>query len=325
MSVRRALVVLTILAVGAAGGVAAWARHARHAPDGQHPVRVGTGPEREASLLAHVLVALLEADDVAADVVEFADARDARQAVELGDVEVVPSYTGAVWMDALGLVDPPRDPAASYERVSRADARRHPLEWLAPTGVNATLAFVVQRPPAREWMDDLEDLATVLASTDDAARDEDLPRLCVHAEFASRSDGLAEVVRVYVIRTDRTLDEFVRTQVLAVPPEDAVRGVERGECVAGLTTRTDGNAWVRGLKPLDDPRGVFPAFVVAPVIHEGLRRTHPQAVAALDPFRELNEELLRRWNGRLVLDEPVEAVAAEAAATLRERSRRPRT
>ncbi len=282
-------------------------------------VRVGAWPQAEPRLLSATLAALLRADGFDARVVEFADSGDARRALELEDVEVLPGYTGATWLEVLERPDPPGNPATSFARVREADERRG-LEWLRPRfeqggldtpPANATFAFFVLGPPAQDAeLRTLSQLATRLAEDPDA-------RLCMDEEFSRRPDGRAALFRAYGISVQR--------QDLAASPEEAVLAVRQGECLAGLSTTTDGAAWTAGLAPLVDDLRVFPAFVVAPVVTdaalevEGVRR-------ALAPFTaQLTAELVARHNAAVGAGAPVDAAARALAEVLRERAGRTAT
>ncbi|MGH3440715.1 MAG: glycine betaine ABC transporter substrate-binding protein [Nitriliruptorales bacterium] len=271
------------------------------------PVRIGAGPEAESRLLATIVAELLAAADLPAEVIAFERGRDARQAIELREVDVLPSYTGAVWLDRFGWSSPPGAPTNSYDQVKAAD-EQDGLIWLPPTEVNATFAFVVAGSPARSGsMQELHHLALAVNTDPDAL-------LCVDGAYASRPDGLAALARLYAIR-----DEVLHEQVLEAAPDDAVRGVANGDCLAGLTTVTDGNAWLAGLRPLADNQRAFPAFLLAPVVTEELRERHPEVIAAIAPFALMTAPELAMWNGRTALEEPRDVVAAEAAETLRAR------
>lgn len=282
--------------------------------DAGPPVLVGTGPEVESRLLAAVMAELMIAAGIPAEVEQKADSGDARQALELGAVGAQPGYTGEAWLEVLERPGPPGDPRTSFARVRDFDERAGIL-WLRPTiaregGIdrppaNATFAFVVQGPPSLDAdLRTVSQLATRLAETPDAP-------VCVDREFASRSDGLQAVFEAYRIRIDRP--------VLPADPETAVDLVVAGECMAGLTTATDGRAWAAGLQPLYDDLQVFPAFVVSPQVREDLRADRPEVVAALGPMaHNLTTAMLGRWNGRVVAGEPVETVARAAAGTLLE-------
>jgi glycine betaine/choline ABC-type transport system substrate-binding protein len=159
---RRPLVPLTLVAgVLLLGALALFGRSSGLAPDPEEPtpalppVRVAAGPDAESGLLANILVALLALQEVEAEVVAFSDARDTRQALERGDVEVRPGYTGEAWLETLGRADPPGDPRASFEEVRSHDAqvgllwfRPRFLEGIDEPPANATFAFVVPGPPS---------------------------------------------------------------------------------------------------------------------------------------------------------------------------------
>lgn len=274
------------------------------------PVRVGAPAEAEAQLVAHTAAALLRAAGIPAVVQHFEDAADARTALEVGAVDVVPAYTGAVWLEVLELPDPPGDPRVSVRRVAQLDAANG-VRWLTPSfgaeegpwspPANATFAFFVAGP-VQDDLRTLSQLAARLSTDPDAV-------LCVDPEFAARRDGLEVVLDAYAIAQVRTAP---------LPPEEAVAAVAAGECLAGLSVATDGQAWARGLYPLVDDLHVLPAFVVALVVPAGLPRTDPAVPAALQPFLDgVSTALLGGWNARVVAGEPIDEVAADAAAQLR--------
>jgi len=274
------------------------------------PVRVAGGPDAESVLLAHTLVELLALEEVPAEAIVFSDARDTRQALELRDVELRIAYTGETWLQTLGRADPPGDPRESFEEVRAHDVEEG-LVWFRPPfedGItappaDATFAFMVAGPPSSN-----ADLTTVSQLASRLSADPEAT-LCVDPEFASRPDGLRAVLAAYSVRSDQP--------VLAASPEDAVRGVAVGECIAGLTSATDGRAWRAGLRPLVDDLDVFPAFVVLPQVRRQTLLERPLVGRAVSPMAsELSTELLGQMNAQVAAGEPIEEVAAVAAREL---------
>lgn len=279
-------------------------------------VEIATGPDAETALLAEVVAALVREAGISAEVVELADPDDARQALEVGDVDVLPSYTGEAWLRVLGRADPPSDPGTSLARVREHDERSG-LRWLRPTvaqdravtapPADATFALVVQveaggqAPPPAADVDDLSGLAGLLGQLDD-------PALCVDPAFAEREDGWRVVAEAYSIGDVR---------LVGATPEEAVLAVAGGACVAGLTSATDGAAWLAGQRPVRDDLEVFPAFVVVPVVRQDALVRHEGLEAALTPLLErLTTERLGRWNARVVAGDDPAAVATDAVAEL---------
>lgn len=278
------------------------------------PIEVGAGPDPESVMLAHTLAALLGHEGLPAEVVPFADAQDVRQALELGAIDLAPSYTGEAWLETLGRADPPGDPRQSFAVVRDHDEPAG-LVWLRPRfgdgpdrpPANATFAFVVQGPPGIDAdLRTMSQLAARLSEQPEA-------RVCVDREFATRPDGLSAVLAAYSVRSDRPF--------LAAGPEEAVAGVAAGDCIAGLTTATDGAVWRGGLRPLLDDLQVFPAFVPLPLIRADVLDEHPSIRVAAGPLAaHLTTPLLGTLNARLLAGEPVEAVADDAARELRVRA-----
>lgn len=285
-------------------------------------VRIGSGPEAESELLAEIIRELAEVAGYRARIVERADGGAARQALELGDVDVLTGYTGQAWLEVLGLPNPSGDPRTSYARVSSVDSSND-VRWLRPrfdleAGVNgppadATFGLFVRGFPSRDAdLYTITQLATRLGERPDAT-------VCVDPDFAVRPDGWAALATAYSI-ADRPLT--------GVGPTEAVQRVAAGECLVGLGAATDGEAWAAGLRLLEDPLQVFPSFVVSVQVREDYAEAQPDLVEALEPLaNELTTALLGSWNGQVVRgaqqverEALVDEVAAAAARTLRQRS-----
>ena len=283
---------------------------------GPEPLRVAGGPDPESALLAEVMVGLLEGAGLPAESVRYPSARATRQALKDGDVDVRTGYTGETWLESLGRADPPGDVQASFREVSEHDdaevvwMRPRFLEGIDQPPANATFTFVVAGPPSLDaQLTTVSQLATRLSERADAT-------LCVDHEFASRPDGLRAVLAAYSVRSDQP--------VLAASPDEVVGAVLAGDCLAGLTTATDGRAWASGLRPLVDDLGVFPAFVVVPQVSRAAVEEHPEIRAALGPLAShLSTQLLGGWNARVAAGEPIEQVAEDAVSTLSELADRP--
>ncbi len=273
-------------------------------------VRIGIGPEAESGLLGTVLAEFVERADMTPVLVELADAGAARQALELGDVDVAPGYSGQVWLEELGRENPPGDPRTSFQRVRSAD-EPNGIVWLRPefdveAGVDgppadATFGLFVA-PDTADEVATIPQLATVLAERDDAS-------ICVDPVFASRADGWNALASRYSI-TNRVLTE--------APAAEAVSGVAGGQCFVGLSTLTDGAAWLEGLVPLADPLDVFPAFVVGVQVRQDVLDQHPELEGALQPLAShLTTRMLGTWNARVVRGDAVEEVATDAVGEIR--------
>jgi osmoprotectant transport system substrate-binding protein len=300
----------------AAGCTFAGAEPPPEADDGVDPIRIGAASDAETLLLAHVLRELVALGGLPVEVVQFSSPRDARQALEFADVDLIPAYTGEAWLETVGRGDPSGDPLESFTVVRLHDEQAG-LVWIRPRfgegfaepPANATFAFVVAGPPSIDA--DLRTMSQLAARLSE--RPEAL--VCVDQEFGERPDGLRAVLRAYSVRADRAF--------LAADPVEAVRGVRAGDCLAGLTTTTDGAAWRSGLQPLVDDLRIFPAFVPLPVVRADALERWPELRPTIGPMAtQLTTQLLGGFNARVAAGEPVTDVAADAAAVLAERAGR---
>ncbi|MBY5164313.1 glycine betaine ABC transporter substrate-binding protein [Salsipaludibacter albus] len=307
----RAVVVLAVVAVLGActDPTPAPSPSASATTSGGPEVRIGVAPEAESILLATVMAELLDDAGMTPALVELADAGAVRQALELGDVDVATGYTGQAWLEEFGRENPPGDPRTSFQRVRSAD-EPNGIIWLRPefdldAGVDgppadATFGLFVSPATATE-VATIPQLATVLAERPDAA-------ICVDPEFGERDDGWNALAARYSI-TNRVLT--------AAPPAEAMSGVVSGDCFVGLSTLTDGLAWVDGLVPLEDPLEVFPAFVVSVQVREDALEELDGLEAALQPLAsDLTTRMLGTWNARVVQGDLLEDIATDAVAEL---------
>jgi osmoprotectant transport system substrate-binding protein len=280
-------------------------------------LRVAVGPDAESQIIARTIELLLDDVGTTTELVAFADGRSTRQAIELGDVDLVIAYSGEEWLGSLGRPNPPADAVVGLEVLAAADRARG-LTWLLPdvgaaagtaSGLeeppaNATFAFFVAGPPSADAdLRTLSELSLRLSQRPELS-------LCVDIEFGRRPDGLAALLSAYSVRRDRPF--------LAADPAEAVLGVLSGDCVAGLSHATDGLAWRSGLKPLVDDLRFFPAFVPSPVVRTAVLEDLPDIGSALRPLLDgLSTGMLGRANGEVASGVAVEVVARDLAVRLR--------
>lgn len=283
-------------------------------------VRIARTPDSEGQLLAGVLAELVATAGMQPVLVDRADPQAARRSLApaIADADLLVGYTGQTWLEVLGRANPPGDPRVSFARVRNADEPDGIL-WLRPDfelergpdgpPANATFGLFVRGVPHADGdIRTIEQLASRLAERPDA-------RVCVDREFGVRPDGWAGLAAAYGI-ADRPLT--------SAPAADAVKFVAAGDCLVGLSSATDGDAWRYGLWLLADPLGVFPAFVVAVQMRTAARDEIPGLMDAVAPFTQhLTTRRLGQWNGRVAGGEDLGVVARDAAEELLEAAQPP--
>jgi len=189
----------------------------------------------------------------------------AQQAIENGDIDLFPEYTGTALTSVLK-----RKPAPNVMEILREGYKPKGLIWLDSLGFENTFAMVVRR----------ED--TGASNLSDAAK-ERAWRLGVGYEFATRPDGLPGLSSAYNLRLNgkvKTMDLGLLYQALNKKQVDMV-----------AANSTDGMLSVLPLTVLTDDRHYFPPYECAIIVRELALRQY----AGLQP-------VLQELSGRITAD-----------------------
>ena len=104
----------------------------------------------------------------------------AMAAMQRGDIDLYPEYTGTGLIDVLHLA-PMRDAKALYGRVRTQYQQRFAMTWLQPSPVNDSQGLCITRAVAQKY-----DLRTL----SDCAKAAPQLRLAAVPEFVARADAL---------------------------------------------------------------------------------------------------------------------------------------
>ena len=188
----------------------------------------------------------------------------ALEAMQRGDIDLYPEYTGTALVDVLHL-PPGGDPRDVNEIVAREFMNRYNLVWLRPSPMNNSQGLATTAAIAgRERLRTLSDLAPKAAHL----------RLATIQEFLSRPDGLPGLQRLYgafVFREVRTYDIALKYQAL-------LSG--RAEIATAFTT--DGAIATYALVVLRDDRHLWPPYNVAPVVRAQALTNQPLIASILN-------------------------------------------
>jgi osmoprotectant transport system substrate-binding protein len=228
-------------------------------------VRVGSKNFTESFIIAEIYAQALEHAGVRVERrFNLGSTQIAMAAMERGDIDLYPEYTGTALIDVLHLA-PMHDPRALFATVAREFQRRYALTWLQPSPMNDSQGLATTRAIARaEGIETLSQLAPIASRL----------RLATIQEFLSRADGLPGLQRVYggfKFRDVRTYDIALKYEALITLRAD----------VASAFT-TDGAIASDDLVVLRDDRHLWPPYNVAPVVRDDVLRRVPQLAATLD-------------------------------------------
>ncbi|MBV8639643.1 MAG: hypothetical protein JO322_16305 [Candidatus Eremiobacteraeota bacterium] len=184
-------------------------------------------------------------------------------AMQRGDIDLYPEYTGTALIDVLHH-EPLSDPRAIFDLVQREFAKRYDVRWLPASPMDDSQALATTRENAAKYnLRSLSDLAPIASRL----------RLATIPEFLTRADGLPGLQRLYGgfhFSSVRTFDISLKYQALLAGAAD----------IATAFT-TDGAISTNRLVILEDNKHLWPPYNVAPVLRSSTA-SDPKLVAALN-------------------------------------------
>jgi osmoprotectant transport system substrate-binding protein len=174
----------------------------------------------------------------------------AHQALLDGEIDVYPEYTGTGLLTVLKH-DVMSDPKAVYDLVKSDYAEQFNLAWLEPAPMNNTQALAMKKTRAAEL--GISNFSQLVAQADQLV-------LIGPPEFAEREDGIPGMKRVY--------GDFDFAEFLAVDPGLRYPAILNDEADVVVAFGTDGEIAAYDLVGLNDDKGLYPPYQVAPVIRQ---------------------------------------------------------
>lgn len=219
----------------------------------------------------------------------------AQAAITAGEIDLYPEYTGTGLLVVLKL-PVSSDRQAVYDAVLKGYQEQFDLVWLDPAPMNNTQALAVTQEVAQQYnlrtMSDLPGAASELT-------------MIGPPEFDQREDGLPGIMAVY--------GDFQLKAYLPVEKGLRYKGLVEGDAQIVVAFGTDGEISAYNLVVLEDDKGMFPPYQVAPVLRQEVLDANPEIKDLLNALTaKLNDATVRRLNNEVSgnLREP-EEVAKE--------------
>ena len=281
------LVLLAVTASGCAGEDEA----------GKGPIVVGSKIDTEGSLLSQVIILMLR--DNGFDVVDksqFGPTSVVRKALESGELDVYPEYTGngAFFFDETES-DVWNDAQKGYERVKKLDEETYNIVWLKSAPANNTWAIAIPNT-----LSDEEDIRTLDDFTAYVNRG-GYVKLIGSEEFVTSPIALPKFQEVYgfTLKQEQLLTvssgDTTQTEKAASEGTDGVN--------AAMAYGTDGSLSVLGLVVLADPKGAQPVYEPAPRVRGEIVDKYPEIAGILDPvFASLDLVILQTLNAKIAVE-----------------------
>ncbi|HET9096627.1 MAG TPA: glycine betaine ABC transporter substrate-binding protein [Candidatus Baltobacteraceae bacterium] len=188
----------------------------------------------------------------------------AMAAMERGDIDLYPEYTGTGLIDVLHL-QPIRDAKLLYERVRMQYQQRYGMTWLSPSPANDSQGLCTTHAAAQKYG---------IRTLSDCAKAAPQLRLAAVPEFVARADALPGLQKFYggfKFKDVKTYDIGLQYDAL-----------KRGSADVATAFTTDAQIAADDLLLLDDDRRFWPAYNIAPVVRDAVLQAHPKTAGVLN-------------------------------------------
>lgn len=223
-----------------------------------------------------------------------------RDALESGNIDVYPEYTGTGWTVHLGQEDPSFDSLELYNDTAEMDLAENGIHWVGISPFNDTYGFATgpDLTEANGGAFTLETMAAYLEENPDAT-------LCLESEFPDRPDGL-------VLFEEATGYDVPDSQIQILDTGLIYIETAQGNCDFGEVFTTDGRIPALAMSLVQDP-GVFILYNVSFTMTDELHQQAPEALdvlahAILEP---LDEERMAELNAAVDVEGRTHTEVAE--------------
>lgn len=276
------------------------------APD-KGPVTIATMIDSEGSLLGNMMLLVLEKNGFkTVNKIGFGTPDILRKALEAGEVNLVIDYTGSgQYYGAVADDSSWSDPVKGYEAVRNFDKEKNNIYWLTPAPANNTEMLAVKKDFAEK-----NNIRTMKDFADYVNKGGKVKLICA-ASFAENAKGLLGYEKAYgfsLKKQQMIILSHGNTAEMLKALNDGTNGVN-----VSLVYGTDGSLDKMNMMVLDDPIGVPPVYLPAPVIRGELVKKYPELENMFqDVFLSLTREKLQELNARVAFDgEDARAVAED--------------
>lgn len=252
-------------------------------PSASAPIKVGSKDFTEEFILGEMYALMLENSGLTVErKLNLGGTPVAQAGLESGEIDLYPEYTGTALLTVLKLpVNSDRQQV--YDTVSKEYKEKFDLVWLDAAPMNNTQALAMTQEKAQQY--------GIKTISDLVAKSSQLTMIST-PEFQEREDGLPGLKRVY--------GDFNFKKLTPVDAGLRYEALQRGEADVVEAFGTDGQISALNLVVLEDDKGLFPPYQVAPVVRQAALDTHPGIRDALNAIApKLTDETMRRLNNEV--------------------------
>ena len=234
-------------------------------------VRIGSKEFTEQYILGNMYQILLEDAGFEVTYSAIGGSSENHQALLEDQIDIYPEYTGTSLQTHLGMdYDPSMTASDVYNTVKQAYEEQFGLTLLAQTAFNNTYCLTMKQ--------EMADQLGITKVTELSMLAPDLV-FGTTQEFTERDDGLPGLQATY--------GGFEFKEVVALDPGLLYAGLDEGDIDVTTCFGTDGQISAYNLVVLEDDKGFWPPYPVAPVISQEFLDENPEIATALNKLAPL--------------------------------------
>ncbi|OQX29539.1 MAG: ABC transporter substrate-binding protein [Spirochaeta sp. LUC14_002_19_P3] len=294
--------VLIVISMFAAVGLGA-----RGNQEAGKTIAIASKFDTEGALLGNMMRLVLEnAGFNVIDKTELGPTDVVRKALETGEVDMYPEYTGnGNWFFSPNdYGDDWYDREKALAAVRELDKAAYDIAWLEPAPANNTWAIAVQGKLAAD--EDIVTLSDFAAYVNSGGK----VKLAGSEEFVSRPDSLPAFQEAYNFMLSKDQLLVLSSGNTALTEQAAARGTDGVN--AAMAYGTDGPLAALGLVVLEDNLGVQMVYEPAPRVRASVLAEYPELESLLNPvFTSLDLKTLQTLNAKIAVEGISAAQTAE--------------
>ena len=228
-------------------------------------IHVATKPMTEQYIMGEALKLLIEQDtNLSVGLTEGVGGgtSNIQPAMESGEFDLYPEYTGTAWNEVLGESGVYGED--QFGTLEQRYADDYDMSWVGMYGFNNTYGLVVRREVAERYgIKTYSDLAAVA------------PQLTFGAEydFFEREDGYDALCATYGLSFGNTMDLDIGLKYQALA---------QGQIDVMVIFTTDGQLSAADAVVLEDDKGFFPSYLCGNVVRNEVLDEHPELRSVLE-------------------------------------------
>jgi osmoprotectant transport system substrate-binding protein len=244
------------------------------------PVRVGSKDFTEEFIVGNMYALLLEANGIPVErKLNLGGTPVLQQALVSDQIDLYPEYTGTGLLTVLKLPTN-TDATQVYNTVRDEYKKQFNLAWLTPAPMNNTQALAMKKDVAAKF--------GIKTFSDMAAKASELTMIGP-PEFEQREDGLPGIQKKY--------GDFKLKKYVSVDPGLRYEGLVNGQADVVVAFGTDGQIAAYDLLVLQDDKGLFPPYQIAPVVRQQALDANPKIAEVLNKLAPLlTDATMQRLN-----------------------------